>query len=437
MSSVEERAEPRGDLVRAAFELHDAPPLGLRVPDRWDPGTAPETDVFWHAHAVAFEPRVQASRRAWRAALRRADGAGSPGRTGVAYRLEDADDLRRQNDLVATFDLLGLLGLGPRKAEEQVALGAVDLAFGELEEHIWAAVFEVDRARVGFAAAGARLTALRGLLAQALETSRRFELLHERGRLATGVIGRVRSIVTGLRGRVHHHEAAVARARERLARAAGLPPTAVTLDAVSAQLLAAERLPEQGPPSVPAAELLQAVPRLRAARFAYALAEARLRYAAAGWWPGLRVGPGLKIRPDEFLTGGVLALDLPWPARVSAQIEEAVELREQAREVIESDLVAIMARVRAATSELSVARNHQAYHAPVMESESLRTWHAVRARASVEETASAVNAWVDALNLRIVSVLGVVDSAEQVWLSDLSLRESSGLPPGFEGRAQP
>jgi outer membrane protein TolC len=430
VDDVAGRAAADPKLVLAALALHDAATLGLSLPERWDPAQDAARDVFWHAHAIAFEPSVQASRRAWRAARHDADAAGHPDRTVVSYRLEDTGEPDRQNDIVSTLDLLGLLGIGPKAAERDVAARATGVALGQLEQDIWDAVFSVDRARVSLAASKRREARLASFAAEAATDIHRLETLYTRGRLSEGLIGRARAVHATFLARFHQHTAATARAREALAHASGLPPHALALDSIGAAMLWVH--PTDPAPAPLAARLLDTVPALRAARLRYALAEAHLRAAAAAWWPSLRVGPHLKVRPDELLTGGILALDLPWPGKVSAQIEAAVERRERAREAVEGVLARTLASVSARRKELVIARTHYATHALTLASETAEAWRGARARLSVEDSGGAVDAWVDALTLRSRGVLAEVDALERVRLLELEFREAAGLRPGLD-----
>lgn len=429
-ADVASRADAHHKLVLEALALHDAAPLGLLLPERWDPAQDATNDVFWHAHAIAFEPSVQASRRTWRAARHDAAAAGQPDRTALAYRLEDTGEPGRQSEIVSTMDLLGLLGIGPKAAERDVAARTAGLALGQLEQDIWSAVFDVDRARVALSSSRRREARLTSFASAATNDLRRLEMLYTRGRLSDGLIGRARAVHAAFEARFHEHAATTARAREALAHASGLPPEAPALDAIGDGML--EIGPTGPAPSPLAPLLLDNVPSLRAARLAYALAEARVRAAAAAWWPALRVGPHLKMRPDEFLTGGVVALDLPWPGKVSARIEAALERREQAREAVESVLARTLASVAARREELLIARAHYETHALTLASQSERAWRGARAGLSVHESANAVDAWVDALALRSRGVLAEVDALERVRLVDLGFRETAGLRPGLE-----
>ncbi len=429
-ADVASRADADPKLVLAAFALHDAAPLGLSLPERWDPKEDAANDVFWHAHAIAFEPGVQVSRRTWRAARHDAAAAGHPDRTAISYRLEDTGEPDRQSDIVSTLDLLGLLGIGPKAAERDVAARTAGLALSQLEQDIWGAVFNVDRARVSLAASRRRETRLASFASDATDDLHRLEMLYTRGRLSEGLIGRARAVYAAFQTRFHQHMAATARAREALAHASGLPSHAPALNAIGQGMLQVD--PATPTPLPLTSQLLDGVPALRAAQLRYALVEAHVRAAAAAWWPALRVGPHLKMRPDEFLTGGVVALDLPWPGKVSAQIEAALERREQAREAVESALAETLASVAARREELLIARAYYETHALTLASQSARAWRGARARLSVDESADAVDVWVDALSLRSRGVLAEVDALEQVRLVDLEFREAAGLHPGLE-----
>ncbi len=105
------RSSTSPDILLAALALHDAPPLGLTLPDRWNPRQDTTKDVFWHAHAIAFEPTVQASRRRWRAARKDAAARGLPDRANLSFGAVDGDP-KPQGEIVSTMDLLGLLGIG-------------------------------------------------------------------------------------------------------------------------------------------------------------------------------------------------------------------------------------------------------------------------------------------------------------------------------------
>ncbi len=436
---VDRRAEPSVEVLRAALALHDVPPLGLVVPDHLDPSKDPGSDWFWHVHAIAFEPSVRATRRAWRAARQEVGVAGQPGPVRVGYAPEDIGPGASQHELEATVDLLSLLGLGTRPASKNVAAAAVGVALGHVEEAVWHAVFAVDRARVELATASGRQGALAALLSTAETDLRRLELLHERGRLGDGPVGRARAILADLRTQHSQRAAATVAARAGLARASGLPPRSKALDAIGpADLSGLAAAPESTAPSPAPRQLLDRLPALRTTRLAYAMAEARLRAAVSEWWPSLRLGPHLKFRPDDILYGGVLSLDLPWPGAVSAGIEAALEQRAAAREAVEDSLTAAMVTAAARRQELLLAQAHLARDVVPREQGSAAAWRSARAHLWVHEGPDIVETWADALQLRIRGVLARLDAVERLGLAGLAFHEAIGAAPGLaRGKGAP
>ncbi len=451
-STVAARATAPGELIEAALALHQQPPLGLRLPTTLDPRRDADRDVFWHAHAMAFDSTVRAARRVWRASRAGIDASGQPGPVALGYRLDDVDDPSRLQDVSATVDLLGLIGLGTSPAERRVVRRLADVAVGRLDEAVWRAVFAVDAARVGLAAATRRNAALAELFTEAQRDFRRIELLHQRGHLGRGLLGRAQAILAGLSRLLSSHAATTAKAREALALAAGLPPEAPALAAATTALTAldealtdageqaADRQPHRQPhdpaPVPTATTLLDRLPRLRALRRDYALDEARLRHAAASAWPQLRVGPSFKILADEFLPGGVVSLSLPWPSAVAARINRAAEQRAATREAIEDALAATQNAATARRHELVLARRHRLRDVAPLTQGSARAWRAARARLSVHDSVDVLDAWFDAVGLRTRGVLAGLDAAERELLADLAYRQSAGLSPGLDSEVQ-
>jgi len=429
-ASVAERKETPSEVILAAIALHDAPPLGLEFPEGLDPKRDAGRDVFWHAHAIAFAPSVRTSRRAWRALREEAGGAGTPDRTSVLYKNEELPDSAHQDVVAASVDLLGLLGIGPKAAEKELATRIVGQALGELEEEVWRSVFAVDRARVHLAAVRWRESVLRKLVADAYQDMRRLELLDKRGRLADGLLGRVRASLAGLDAQVANLHTLITRRREEVARRSGLTPDAPAMDAIEVAILLGSGGPLAAAPSP--IQLLDTLPVLRSAHLAYAVAEAQVRAAAAAAWPRLRIGPHLKIRADTFLSGGVVSLDFPWPTAVAAGIQAAIERREASREKLEDILAGVLVTIAARQQEHEIATVHHARHAKVQKAGSARAWRAARARLSIEEDAHVVENWLDAVHLRARGLIAEVDATEHARISDLSYREAAGLRPGLE-----
>lgn len=427
-ATVTSRAEPSPELLEAALALHNAPPLGLVVPEQIDTHDA-ASDWFWHAHAIAYERRVRATRRAWRAAQARTGVVGQPGPIRVTYSPEDIGPGASQHELAATVDLLSLLGLGVRPADRQVARQFAAVALGQLEEAVWEAAFAVDRSRVQLAAASRREAALAMLLEEARRDLRRLQLLHKLERLGDGPFGRAEAVVAEVETRLSQRSAATVVARAGLARASGLPPEAPALDAIGAAH--EPRLETQAATPPTPRQLLDELPGLRAAGLSHALAEARLRAAISEWWPTLRIGPRLKFQPGDDLYGGIVSLDLPWPGPVSRDIEAAGEERAAAREAVEDALAAALVTAHAKARELELAREHLARDVVPQEQGSAAAWRSARAHIWVHEGPDILETWVDALRLRVRGVLARLDAVERVRLADLSYRESAGIPPGL------
>jgi hypothetical protein len=300
-----------------------------------------------------------------------------------------------------------------------------------LEQAVWSALFTVDRARVRLESARRREVLLAGLEAEAGAGLHRLERLASRGRISEGVLARAQGLLAALQTERTLRAVESARARTALAQGAGLPPEAPALDAAGLFAPGLQTLPERPAPGP--GVLLDAVPALRAARLAYALAEARLRETASEAWPGLRLGPDLNvIKPDGFLAGGVLALDLPWPGAVAARVAGDLELREGARESVEDALAAVLAAVEGAWRERRLARDRLERESADLDALSAATWRAARARLSVSEEEGAIEAWMDALQLRSRGTLAVADALERWLIADLDCREAAGLPPGLD-----
>lgn len=434
VAEVEGRAEPSLKILQAALDLHAAPPLGLVLPKQLDLARDAASDWFWHVHAIAFEPTVRATRRAWRSARSQVGFVGQPGPVRVGYKPEDIGPGASQHELDVTVDLLSLLGIGTQPAEKKAAARLAGLGLGQLEQTVWRAVFAVDRSRVQLATASRREAAVADLLDEARKDLRRLELLHHRDRLGDGPFGRAQAVVADLATTHSELAAAIVVARAALARASGLPPDAPALNGIgAAHLLGLEDRPGEATQAKPR-QLLDVLPSLRRAHLAYALAEARLRAAVSEWWPSLRIGPRWKFLPDDILHGGVLALDLPWPGAVSAGIEAAVEARTAAREAVEDALAAAMVAADSRRQELVLAREHLARDIAPREQGSASAWRSARARLWVREGPDIVENWLDALELRAGGLLARLDAIERVRLAELAYREATGRTPGLAPR---
>lgn len=430
VEAVRLRSEVDPAILRAALDAYDLTPLGLDRESLLAGLDDPSTDAYWHGRALTWGAGVRTALRMWRASELRARGAGTPDAVRLRYGIDDFDESSMQNEVSATVDVIRLLGLGPASPERDAAKTRAALALGRLEETLWSAAFAVDRARVTVEAARQREQAFIDLLTEAREGQRRIEMLGARGRIPAAVVGRAKAVIATLERRRSDIAATVSRAEEMLARATGLPPDAPAIGLRAAPTL---RITKSRADSVRPDELLDRVPALRTARHAYALAEARVRVEYSSWWPALRVGPRLKIRPDNFLTGGVLSLDLPWPAAVRAEVDAALERRTAARERVEDALAATMAAAERFRQEMLVARQIERRDVESIRSGSARAWRGARARLSVEETQGALELWFDALGLRATGAVAAIDARERTWLATLRYREATGRAPGLGG----
>ncbi len=430
VETVTARSAVEPAVLQAAIDSYDLEPLGLDRDALMAGLDDPRSDAYWHARALAWGAGVRPAFGEWRAALARARGAGSPDGVRIGYGIDDFDDSSLENQVSATIDVIRLLGLGPADAEEDAAKSRVALTLGHLEETLWQAVFAVDRARVRLDAARRREQTIAHLLAAARKDGRRIELLAARGRVAPGLVGRVEAVLARLERERTEMAAAAVRAEAVLAQAAGLVPGALALSASPAPD-AMPGCPTVG--DVQPEELLDRVPALRSARQAYALEEARVRVACASWWPGLRVGPRVKIRPDDFLTGGIVSLDLPWPSAVRAEVDAAKERRTAAREALEDALASTWADVDGYRREAMLAQEIERRDVEPMAQGSARAWRGARARLSVLEGLDALELWLDALQLRANGAVAAIDARERTWLATLRFRESAGRTPGLGG----
>jgi len=411
----------------AALELAGLRPLALPPPTdaaRLDPQRA----EFWHACAWAWSPGTRAARRRVEAARARAGSAGLPGPIGGVLEVRDLDQPDANSRLMLTFDLIGLLGLGPAGAARALADAETRASLSGLEEAVWAARFEVDAARVRLAAVRAAGAGLDALAREADGEAHRIEILERNGRLSAGALASARLALQRLaerRGRVALEEA---RAREGLALAAGLAPGAPALDVPGGETLeawSADRSPAAEPTAV---ELLERVPRLRGLLLDYAIAEARLRAAAARRWPSLALGPHLFWGEPDFLLGAVVGSGLPWPGSLEGEIAAAHVEREAARERVEDGLLAVQAGLGAALDRETAARSLLEQGARPAAGESARLWTAARARFAVEP--EQLTFWAHALSERAQALHGLELARAERALAALEVERATG--PGHE-----
>ncbi len=426
VSSAAERATTL-ELLERALELADVAPLAVERPPA-PRELDPRDDAFWRACAFAFDPEVRAARRKFLEARALESSAGAPGK--IAVELDDKRLLRddREIELGATFDLLGILGVGPYRAARELAGVETRLALADLERAVWKSRFDVDRARVRLTAARARVAALESLAADAANDDRKIEILDSKGWLAPSASSWAKSAEHAIELRATEARVDAASARRSLAIAAGLPDDSPALDASNVQWIDSVAARELGD-APDARQLLDNLPDLRAMRLWCALAEARLRATAAERWPDLRLGPKTIFTSDAIFGGFTGALELPWPGSIDGRIRAALEECERMREAVEDTLLASLAAVRETRDRLREERAAIERDARPIDAASLSMWRTARARFAIDS--GALEGWALALEQRIDPMLGAIDRVERAAQAELDAEEASG--PAREG----
>ncbi|MEM1447514.1 MAG: TolC family protein [Planctomycetota bacterium] len=381
------------------------------------------SDAFWQASALAWNPRVRATRNEVLALRQDLRSAGAPGPVwvrAVDHQFGGEDSLF---ETIATFDLIGLLGLGPAEAAKELADAQVIQALSQHEEALWAARMEVERARVQLSAARARLVRIDELQAEARADDVRITILERNGREAPSDVDAARARIDVLERLRSIHGDAVAEASRRLQAAAGLPAGHPAIDLVDAAHVAGFR--EREAPTLAGDEDARALthPTLRRARLDFALAEANIRQIAAEAWPGIRLGPHLAFGPGTNI-GGVLQLSLPWPSAWKGRLAGAEERREGARLAFEDAWIDLHQRDDAALRRLELARERAADATRNVDDAMQSMWLAARAR--YRNGAMPLMRWIDVLEMRTNALLLPVDDAEAIALAWLDLLDARG-----------
>ena len=400
---------------------------------------APGDPAFWRARAWTYALPCVEARRRFQASLQRSLGAGLPGAIGLGAQSREKETMtapgqtgtETEVEVALTFDILGLLNLGPAAAASELSDAELRQALAEVEQAAWSSLHVVDRALVRVRASLARESALTELVDQVHTDGRRIQVYVDHGWLPPGQLASANAMSRRAERRLADEQIRLTRAREALSQASGLPVSAsafaelLPLESTAAEPADALRLPSDR-------ELLAHLPELRRSLLAYATAEARVRRAAADAWPGIRLGPNLRIRPDAHLLGGILDLTLPWPGVVASQVAAALELRELAREQLEDQLRAAQAATSERKQRFDRAREINVHQTPQIEQGTAVAWRAARARFSIES--SRLPEWTDRLERRSVGCVAAVDGREQLELARIDFAESVGplSAPGEE-----
>jgi outer membrane protein TolC len=436
-ASVLGRAGSAAEL-EAALALADLGPLAVPRPS--SPAEMdPANPGFWYACAYLYEPSVRQARRRVEALRARAKGAGavpSIDATGEHVR----NDSDRETEVMATVDLLSLLGLGPSAAARELARAEVCEALGELESAVWAAYFKVMRARIRHAAALEREQAAAAIVSEAHEDETRIATLESAGRGAASEFAWARAGLQQVEEERARARIEAADALEELALATGLRPDHPAM----ARLLTPFRLGELESGGVTTFHveavtepvlLLARVPALRAAKLRYAVAEARVREAAAATWPGLEIGPKATLVPDDFLGGGIMMLRLPLPGATVPGLCAAIVERTAARERLEDELSAAVTKNQVLNRKARELWDEVRRRVRVRRSAAEQMWTAARTRFRADQ--STLSGWVLALEMRLETALSAIATGEAVALIETDIQEASGPGPGLFPESAP
>lgn len=407
-------------LARSAAELAAIPPLELNLPDV-DVELDPTSSQFWRVCAYAWNPAVRQARQEVLMALARQQSAGAPDPVGVRVVDHEFGGDSALVESVATFDLLGILGVGESAAEQAQADVRVLRARCRLEQELWSARFVVERARVRLAAVRARQELLRVLGTELREDMERFRILQLNRRLSDaewGLISAREDLLLQKLSLLASEEAAL---RHELAVAAGLPIDHPALDRP-----AIDALTDLGPtvelPS--SARLLETHPRLRYLRLDVAEAEAQLRTIAASAIPGIRMGPHLSWPGSGTQLGGALQLTLPLPSQWRGEIEAALIERTARIQQLEDELLSHGSLARTAQLRCEEARVRQEEHAVAVQNAASESWRATRLRFRVGQATS--RDWLRALDAQMLAVVLGVNSTATEHIATLDVLELAG-----------
>lgn len=320
----------------AALESADLVPLFARSKG---PEPSRDSTAWWRERAVVWNPEVRRMRRDYLVATAAARAAGSPDDVGLTLETKNVPGDGTEYDVMTTFDILGIVGVGRSAAATTFARAEVRAAWAALEEATWRAVREVERTTHELEIAVARELRLAALFDDCRATVARARGAAEKGWLAPSLMNRTDALMEEIANERAMAQVAVAERRARLAVAAGLPPNETDTATVDPPSWTPEEQPERLPPLPTPTEMLARIPKLRRLLAEYHVADAAVGAAAAAATPTLMAGPRLVLDPMSTLAGLVVETAVPWPGRVSADLDAAVESRLRAREALEDALL--------------------------------------------------------------------------------------------------
>lgn len=383
----------------------------------------PDQPGYWYLRAAAWAPGVRASRRELAAAQGEERSAGAPG--PVALQVID-QDFSGDSDLVdalAAFDLIGLLGIGPSGAEKGVAGARVEAARASLENAVWLAWLEAERALVQWRAAAHRMDRLWELDAKANRDLERVSILFSTGRLgeshSEAADGAAAELVRRLSLAVD--QASIARAR--LAAVVGVDPDRDLAGEAPATPAPAALGPASPGVWFDQSEHLRSHPTLRMAQRMFDLRESQVREAASRAWPGVSLGPRLGFI-DPTQVGGVLRITVPFPSSWEGRLAAAIERRDAAVENYEDQLHLLMTAEADALVRVSAADARASGSSDEVVRSLIEEWEAARAGFRVQRTP--VGQWTGALRRLSMRATWDIDDLERRDLATLDLVAARG-----------
>lgn len=427
VAALESRVADAATLERA-LEFARLAPVPFALPDA-AALRDPAHPLHLRARALVYGPAMRAARRAWlaAAALDRSGAYSAP--LGFEAEYEDPSGSDGELQAQLTFDLLGLFGSGRAAANRALGTAEQRSALAALWNVAWSSLHTTERARVTVLAARQRVAALAELTRVAEADRARIEILGRDGYARPDQLRWAWSVFGMIAERRLHEAIAVAEAEANFATSIGLPIDAARawLDEHGASASALDF--ECGDARLPASDALSLLanhPRLLSARLEHAVAEARVQLAASELVPELRVGPQPRFAPGEITGGGVLELDLAWPAAVRANVRSLVQRRESARERLEDELLALQNELAAKTETLRLERDESLPRAAEVDVGAESMWTTARVRFA--NATDVLEEWSFALEHRVEPLLGTITAREHARLAELEWSERLGSP---------
>ncbi len=428
MRSIQERDEKQ---LQLAFDLVGELGLGLKLADEAARSQA-GSDAWWHSRVLAFGPELRQIRRSLLALVAAAGSAGQPLPLAAKLSTGNLSKADQDSQLALTVELFSLLGLTSSGAESQRLATALRAEAKSFLSKLQSSLFQVDQLRLQLWSKLRERAGLQALLKEAQPGWRRVQAAWDFEVLPPQALGRSQALLAMLREELDDLDLEIRKLGSKLARLAGLAADRV-LPLQQSLLLGKEPvLSPKAPAALRPEQLLQRVPELQAKRWRYGLAEAELRQEVAAQWPRLRLGPSFRFRPDGILTGGALALELPWPGSRSGVIAAAVQRREAAREALEDALLGQVHEIRRARADLDSALQRKSTLLVERMQGSEQAWRSTRAQLWVKGGPVAVKEWLEALSGRKAALRSFAAAERRVLLAELRLRELLGARPGIQ-----